>query len=108
MMTQAMTLDPILDIFGTTKSYSQKVADIFWDNTNTVVSQTKQQAKLIDKKLDFLAYNLEQMMDLPKIENFNRTQATKVALSLDRIRETFGALEKKELKELLHILNEIK
>jgi hypothetical protein len=39
--------------------------------------------------MDFLTFNLERMIDLPKIKNFNRTEATSIALGLDRIRETF-------------------
>lgn len=108
MMTQAMAINPVFDIFNNTQKYSQKVSEIFGSNVNTIATQQKTEARLIDKKLDFLSYNLEKMMDLPKIENFNRTEATKVALTLDRIRETFWGLEKSELKQLLHILNDIK
>jgi hypothetical protein len=44
------------------------------------------------------------MIDLPKIKNFNRTEATSIALGLDRIRETFWTLEKSELKQVLETL----
>jgi len=30
--------------------------------------------------MDFLAFNLDRMIDLPKIQNFDRTEATSIAL----------------------------
>ena len=48
--------------------------------------------------------NLEKMMDLPKIPNFNRTQATSIALGLDRIRERFSSFNKKEMRQVLEVL----
>lgn len=95
---------PMFDFFSKGMTYSQKVSKEFWENINTIESQDRTTTRLIDKKMDFLTFNLERMIDLPKIKNFNRTEATSIALGLDRIRETFWTLEKSELKQVLETL----
>ena len=105
-MAEVMTINnPVMDIINQL-SYSGKVAKIFWENTNTVDTQDRTTTKLIDKRMDFLTYNLERMIDLPKLKNknFNRTEATATALSLDRMKQMFSGLEKQEIREVLEIL----
>ncbi len=103
-MTKTIALNnPVLDMISH-MNYSQRVAKIFWENTNTLEMQDRSTTKLIDKKMDFLAYNLERMIDLPKIPNFNRIEATSTALNLDKIRQEFWSLSKDDLKKLLNIL----
>jgi hypothetical protein len=107
-MSEVIALhNPTLDIMNTL-TYSQKVAQTFWENTNTLDTQDRTTAKGIDKRLEFLSYNLEKMMDLPKIPNFDRTEATSIALWLDRIRERFSSLDRSELRELLEVLEPLR
>jgi len=95
--------NPILDMI-THISYSQKVAKAFWENVNTVENQDPMQQRVIDKKMDFLTYNLERMIDLPKIPNLNRIGATATALYLDKMEQTFSTLDKSEMRQVLEIL----
>lgn len=95
---------PMFNFFSKWITYSQKVSKEFWENVNTIENQDRTTTRLIEKKMDFLTFNLERMIDLPKIKNFNRTEATSIALGLDRIREMFWTLEKSELKQVLETL----
>lgn len=107
-MTKAIAINnPILDMM-THISYSQKVAKSFWVNTNTAETQNRTTARLIDKKMEFLTYNLERMVDLPKMKNFDRTEATATALNLDKIKQTFADLDKSEIKEVLFLLEPLR
>lgn len=92
---------PMFDFFSKWMTYSQRISKEFWKNINTTENQDRTTTRLIETKMDFLNFNLERMIDLPKIKNFDRTQATEVALILDRIRETFSTLERSELKQIL-------
>ena len=95
--------NPIIDMIQHL-SYSQRVAKMYWENVNTTATQSRIETRAIDKKMDFLSFNLEKMMDLPKIQNFDRTEATSISLWLDRIRQTFSTLEKTEIREVLELL----
>ena len=95
---------PVFDFFSKGITYSQRVSKDFWENINTIENQDRTTTRLIDKKMDFLTFNLDRMIDLPKIKNFNRTEATEIALGIDRIREMFSTLEKEQLKQILEML----
>ena len=99
--------NPILNMI-THISYSQKVAKNFWVNANTVATQDRTTTRVIDKKMDFLTYNLEKMVDLPKMKNFDRTEATATALYLDKLKQTFRDLDKSEIKEVLFLLEPLR
>lgn len=103
-MQEAIAINnPVMDMM-TQLSYSQRVAQVFWKNTNTLENQARSTTKLIDKKIDFLTYNLERMIDLPKIPNLNRIEATATALYLDKMKQTFSTLEKSDLRDVLELL----
>ena len=107
-MREAIAINnPILDMM-THISYSQKVVKNFWENINTLENQDRTTTKLIDKKMDFLTYNLERMVDLPKMKNFDRTEATATSLYLDKMKQTFSELEKSEIKEVLILLEPLR
>lgn len=103
-MSKVIALNnPILDMMQQV-TYSQRVAKVYGENANTAETQSPMKKRIIDKKMDFLSYNLEKMMDLPRIPNFDRTEATTISLWLDRIRQTFSTLEKSEIREVLELL----
>jgi len=107
-MTKTIAINnPILDMM-THISYSQKVIKNFWENINTATTQDRTTSRIIDKKMDFLTYNLERMVDLPKMKNFDRTEATATALYLDKLKQTFSDLEKSEIKEVLFLLEPLR
>lgn len=104
-MNETITLNnPIMELIATKNSYSQKIAQVFWENINTLETQDRTTTRIIEKRMDFLEFNLEKMMDLPKIPNFDRTEATSISLWIDRIREKFGSFNKNEMREVLEIL----
>ncbi len=107
-MTKAIAINnPILDMM-THISYSQKVVKNFWVNVNTTETQARGTWKAIDKRMEFLEFNLKRMVDLPKMKDFNRTEATATALYLDKLKQTFSDLEKSEIKEVLFLLEPLR
>ena len=58
--------------------------------------------------MDFLTYNLEKMVDLPKMKNFDRTEATATALYLDKMKQSVSDVISLESKAIYTHISRIK